>query len=64
MKKTEKTVNIPVGKSSEGKLQEFATKLQELQKQYNVNIYAANQTQQNGEVIPIVKIIDLQKYEN
>jgi len=62
-----KVVNIPVDKEaldksneneSKVRLGNFVQKLRELQAEFNVEIYAVNQAQQNGEVIPTVKIID------
>lgn len=53
-------VSIPIDKEVESKkrLREFAEKLDELQKQYQVRMYPVNQAQQNGEVIPTIKIMD------
>jgi len=65
--KKEKGIDIPVSQEainkvieseSKVRLGEFVNKLRNLQDEYKVEIYAVNQVQPNGEVIPTVKIID------
>ncbi|MFA5072017.1 MAG: hypothetical protein WC511_06745 [Candidatus Pacearchaeota archaeon] len=61
--KKEKGIDIPVNKDIESRmrLEKFAAELKQLQENYGIGIYAVNQVQQNGEVIPIVKLIDNKK---
>lgn len=63
MKKSElkKVEPVPVIDESQSRLQEFAQKLRELQESYQVNLYPANQVQENGEVQCMIKIIDIKK---
>lgn len=65
-----KVVNIPVDKEalektneneSKNRLQQFVQELRNLQEKYKVEIFAVNQVQDNGEVIPTVKLIDTYK---
>lgn len=58
MKKEATSISIDKEVESKKRLREFAEKLNELQKEYFVTVYAVNQVQQNGEVIPIIKIMD------
>jgi ABC-type phosphate transport system auxiliary subunit len=44
---------------SKTRLQKFIEQLEKLQEQYSVKIYSVNQVQENGEVIPMTKIIDV-----
>jgi hypothetical protein len=68
--KKEKAIKIPVDKEalektneneSKVRLQQFVQELRILQEKYKVEIFAVNQVQDNGEVIPTVKLIDTYK---
>jgi len=44
--------------------EKFDTELGKLIKKYEVSLYAANIVLQNGEVIPMVKVSDMQSKKN